>query len=117
MTGLKRAFLIHHARNPGMYELFDRFTWNRIHRGFFRRYSSDAILHQIRWHTEMPNPAPGDEFKCNDHWTAHYSRMWTLKHPMYFDFFEKRHIADDDLPDCDYYGPPDGGGGQSEFDW
>jgi hypothetical protein len=103
-----------------MYELFDRFTWNRIHRGFFRRYSSDAILHQIRWHTEMPNPAPGDEFKCNDHWTAHYSRMWTLRHPMYFDFFEKRHIADDDLPDCDYYGPPDGGGGglgQSEFDW
>jgi hypothetical protein len=101
-----------------MYELFDAFTWNRIHRGFsslqFRcDFASDSLAHRV---TE---PCAGDEFKCNDHWTAHYSRMWTVEHPMYFDFFEKRHIADDDLPDCDYYGPPpdDDNGYQPEFDW
>jgi hypothetical protein len=123
MTKLKRDFLIHHQKNPTHYELFDQFTRDRIDRGF-DHYGSDAILNQIRWHTDQPNPAEGDEFKINNNWSAFYARMWMLDNPYYGPdgvngkFFRIRHIPDDDLPDRDYYGPPpndDGDGPEGQM--
>ena len=52
------------------------------------RYSSDAILHRIRWHMHIER---GDrEFKCNDHWTSQLSRWFLAKHPELPKFFETR---------------------------
>jgi hypothetical protein len=67
--------------------LFERLTFSLIDRGI-AHYSSDAILHRIRWHYHVER---GDrEFKCNDHWTADLSRWFMNKHPRHVGFFETR---------------------------
>jgi hypothetical protein len=68
-------------------DLFERFTFDLINRGW-DRYSSDAILHRIRWHHHVDR---GDrEFKCNDHWTSTLSRWFMGKYPSNDGFFETR---------------------------
>jgi hypothetical protein len=52
------------------------------------RYSSDAILHRIRWFHHVER---GDvDFKCNDHWTAPLARWFMGLHPSHAGFFETR---------------------------
>ena len=46
---------------------FERLALEVAARGF-THYSSDAILHRIRWHMQIDRGYR--EFKCNDHWTA-----------------------------------------------
>lgn len=54
----------------------------------YRRYSSDAILHRLRWHFRIER---GDrEFKCNDHFTAPLARWFLSRHPEMKGFFETR---------------------------
>lgn len=67
--------------------LFERFALELIGRGF-KHYSSDAILHRIRWHYHVEQ---GDrDFKCNDHWTSHLARWFIARHPEHKEFFELR---------------------------
>lgn len=59
----------------------------------WQRFSSDAILHRIRWthHVERGNRA----FKCNDHWTAPLARWFLYRHPDMQGFFELRSRIDE----------------------
>jgi hypothetical protein len=68
-------------------DLYERLTFKVIATGRIR-YSSDAILHRIRWHFEIDKG--NREFKCNDHWTAHLSRWFIARHPEHAGFFELR---------------------------
>lgn len=54
----------------------------------FARYSSDALLHRIRWHFQIERGLR--EFKCNDHWTAPLARWFLTRHPSLKGFFELR---------------------------
>lgn len=67
--------------------LFEELTFSAIRAGR-KRYSSDAILHRIRWHYQIERG--DDQFKCNDHWTAKLSRWFMEKHPEHAGFFETR---------------------------
>lgn len=60
----------------------------RVHGMGYERFSSDAILHKIRW--EMKIERGNRTFKCNDHWTAPLARWLIAKHPKMKDFFELR---------------------------
>lgn len=54
----------------------------------YKRYSSDAILHRIRWHMQIER---GDRaFKANNNWTAPLARWFLAKHPELPKFFELR---------------------------
>jgi hypothetical protein len=66
---------------------FERLALHVIGRGF-RRYSSDAILHQLRWEHHIERGAR--EFKLNDHWTAPLARWFMARHPEHGKFFETR---------------------------
>ena len=68
--------------------LFERFTLEVINRGF-KRYSSDAILHRIRWHYHIERTGHED-FKCNNNWTADLARWFMDNHPSHTGFFELR---------------------------
>lgn len=68
-------------------ELFERFAFELIRRGF-KRYSSDAILHRIRWHFHVDKG--NREYKCNDHWTPYLARWFMRKFPEHREFFETR---------------------------
>lgn len=81
------AFLAFHQANPGVWNLFCRFTFDVINRGH-SHYSSDAICHRIRWHTQIETQ--GELCKINDHYTAYYARMFAIKFPEHADFFENR---------------------------
>ena len=71
-------------------ELFERLTLQLISLGI-DHYSSDAILHRIRWHKHVES---GDRsFKCNDHWTAYLSRWFVWKYPQHADFFSFRKLG------------------------
>lgn len=56
-------------------------------------YSSDALLHQIRWHerVEKNNRA----FVINDHWSSVLARWFLALHPECPKFFELRERLDD----------------------
>ena len=74
---------------PDVEAMFEDLAWTVWERGF-DRYSSDAILHRIRWHHHVDR---GDrEFKCNDHWTAYLSRRFMKKYPQMNGFFEIRRL-------------------------
>lgn len=66
---------------------FERLSLEVARRGY-SRYSSDAILHRIRWHYHIEK---GDaEFKCNNNWTASLARWFMNIHPELGSFFETR---------------------------
>ncbi len=66
---------------------FERLALEVAARGF-KHYSSDAILHRIRWHFHIERGIR--EFKCNDHWTAPLARWFIERHPEMEEFFELR---------------------------
>jgi hypothetical protein len=71
-------------------DMFEGYTFALIGAGY-TRYSSDAILHRIRWHKHVEQ---GDsDFKCNDHWTSALSRWFMDCHPEHEGFFETRKLA------------------------
>jgi hypothetical protein len=80
-----------HEANPKVYELFDRFTKQVIRRGH-KNFSSDAILHRIRWETNVATN--GDKFKINDHFSAYYARLWLENNPDHDGFFRTRELRE-----------------------
>jgi hypothetical protein len=68
-------------------ELFEHIALTIWERGY-RHFSSDAILHRIRYHYLIDK---GDrEFKCNNNWTSSLARWLLAKHPEMEGFFELR---------------------------
>lgn len=67
--------------------LFERLTFEVVAQGW-EHYSSDAILHRIRWHYHVDI---GDRsFKCNNNWTSELARWFMDKHPHLDGFFHTR---------------------------
>jgi hypothetical protein len=91
MTKLELTFWEFHRNNPVVYELFKRFTNEVIAAGHLR-YSSDAVLHRIRWHTKI-TLREREDYKINDNYSAYYARLWLADHPNHPDFFETRALA------------------------
>jgi hypothetical protein len=84
----QRRFVEFDEAHPEVWEMFVRFTHDRIRRGF-EHYSSDAILHRIRWETAV---SMGDEseFKLNNNFTPYYARKFHRVFPQHDGFFRTR---------------------------
>jgi hypothetical protein len=67
------------AANPRVWDLFQVFTRQAIAAGR-TRYSSDSILHRIRWHVDIETTGCGG-FKINDHSSCFYARKWNEANP------------------------------------
>lgn len=60
------------ARNPHVLPLLRRFAlevWDAGH----RRYSIQAVVHRVRWHTSIETQDP-EGFKCNNDFTSRLAR-------------------------------------------
>lgn len=68
-------------------QLYEQLAF-KVHGRGWQHYSSDAILHAIRWEYQIERGHR--EFKCNDHWTAPLARWFLAKHPHMVGFFELR---------------------------
>ena len=70
---LKLQWWAFHNANPHVYELFEKFTFDVIRRGY-SNYSANAIFERIRWHTEIETDG---EFKLSNNHRAYYARYST----------------------------------------
>ena len=84
----REAFQAYHEANPMVYAEFKRRVEQLWAKGI-RHYSSDSILHIIRFHSAI-DARPGDAFKVNNNFSAFYARMWQQQNPDRATFFETR---------------------------
>lgn len=75
--------------NPRVWELFVRFAEQAKAAGQ-KRYSSDAILHRIRWHINIETH--GDDFKINNNFSSRYARKLVAERPEFEGFFSLREL-------------------------
>ena len=86
---LKQIWWEYHKRNPHIYDLFVRFTFDVIRRGH-KHYSAKAVFERIRWHTDVETN--GDPFKLSNNNTAYYARLFHHDYPEHEGFFRMREL-------------------------
>ena len=80
-------FRIFHEANPEVYQMFERFSFDAIHRGH-KRLSAEMIINRIRWETKIVTSDV--EYKINNNHKPFYSRLFIAQHPQHRDFFQIR---------------------------
>ena len=83
-TTLLNRFNDFHDKNPEVYELFVRFTFEAIKRGH-KRLSAWMIANRIRWETAIVTV--NCEYKISNDYIALYSRKFMKDYPQYEGFF------------------------------
>ena len=78
-----------HNDNPEVWDLFVRFTKNRIDRGF-ANYSVKAIFERIRWEVDGVGGKDQASFKLNNNYPAFYARRFMKMYPEHEGFFRTR---------------------------
>jgi hypothetical protein len=79
-----------HRKHPYIWEMFERFTLERIQRGF-QHYSARGVWHRIRWETAAPSALEDEQpFKLPNNHTPFYARAFMAKYPQYAGFFRTR---------------------------
>lgn len=87
-------FWEYHRANPQVYELFKRFTFEKINRGA-QHLGASAVAERIRWETSLNTE--GDEFKINNNYRAYYARLFMRDFPEHEGFFRVRRSAADEI--------------------
>lgn len=75
--------------NPEVFHLYRELA-EKIRSQGWTRYSSDAIMHRIRWHFQVEQGAR--DWKLNDHYTSRYARLLMDIDPTFRGFFETRKL-------------------------
>ncbi len=88
------AFEKFHAENPEVWQLFQRFALEAVASGA-AHYSAHAIIHRIRWHTEIET-RDFDGLKINNNFFPYYARMFHLALPERDGFFRNRKLTTED---------------------
>lgn len=78
-----------HEEHPDVWDLFVRFTLDRINRGF-GNYSSKAIFERIRWETDSVGTNGISSWKLNNNYPAFYARRFAKMFPEHAEFFRTR---------------------------
>lgn len=65
-------------RNPHQYELFNRFAWELLNRGY-KTLSAYLIFERMRWETAVTSD---EEFKVNNNYRPYFARKWMDDHKM-----------------------------------
>jgi hypothetical protein len=82
----KENFDEYHKENPEIYTMFEEYALKAAkHR---KRYSAKIIFHIMRWDTMIGGR--GSDYKIDDGWISHYSRLFMENHPELGNFFELR---------------------------
>jgi len=84
-TTLLNRFNDFHEKNPEVYELFVRFTFEAIKRGH-KRLSAWMITNRIRWETTIVTV--NCDYKVSNDYIALYSRKFMKDYPQYDGFFK-----------------------------
>ena len=74
------------SKNPSIYRAFKRKAI--LMAGRRKHYSARAILHAIRWETDLRER--NATFKVNNNWTPGMARLFMSQHPEHAGFFRCR---------------------------
>jgi len=90
----KQAWWEWHQKNPQVWMMFERFSFEAVNRGR-KKISHWLIINRIRWETAILTT--GSDFKISNDYIAFYARLWKAKYPMHEDLFNtKKMIGEDD---------------------
>jgi len=76
----------YHRKNPQVFEMFKRFTFQKINQGV-KRLGASAVAERIRWETSVGGD---DGFKINNNYRAYYARLFMQKYPEHAGLFQLR---------------------------
>lgn len=79
---IEARFWEYHAEHPEIWELFERFTFAAINRGFTHS-SAKFIINLIRWESKGPDWRGENEFKIGDIYPPYYARLFMTKYPRF----------------------------------
>jgi len=82
----KENFDIYNKENPDIYSKFEGYALKASK--YRSKYSAKIIFHIIRWNTMLEGK--DSEYKIDDGWISHYSRLFMENHPELKGFFETR---------------------------
>ena len=91
---MRQQVMSYHKKHPEVWELFVRFTFEKINRGF-NNYSAKAVFERIRWE----NDAGADglaHFKIGNNYPAFYARAFMKMYPEHDGFFRTRKQTSED---------------------
>ena len=98
------AFVVFHITNRHIYRLVEKFTFNRIYRGF-KNYGIGAVIEAIRWHVDVPTESE-DGLKIRNDFRAYYARLFHVGHPEWKGFFRCRVLRSKNKPAFKHDLPP-----------
>lgn len=77
----------YHSKNPAIYELFKKFTFEAIRAGN-SKLSAWLIINRIRWETDVVAiKTDGCKFKISNNHIGYYSRLFMEEYPEHDGFF------------------------------
>lgn len=86
-----------HKENPKVWDLFEKFTLDRISKGF-NHYSVNSIFEQIRWETDQADKSGRSKFKINNNHRPFYARRFMRKYEGHDGFFRTREQFSKQVP-------------------
>ena len=86
---LERAAEAFNNAHPKVWDMFVRFTFELIDRGF-KHHSANAVFERIRWETDQATVDGKSEFKLNNNYRADYARWFMESFPEHAKFFRTR---------------------------
>lgn len=78
-----------HKQHPEVWDLFVRFTFEMIDRGFKNYSAQHGIFARIRWEIDAGGNG-ASEFKINNNYSAFYARRFMKAYPEHDGFFRTR---------------------------
>lgn len=88
---IKHKWWDFHKRNPHIYDLFCRFTWDVINAGH-THYSAKGVFERIRWHTDVETH--GETFKLSNNYTPYYARLFMHHNKQHEGFFRTKELKE-----------------------
>jgi hypothetical protein len=87
---LREQVVVFHRENPLVWELFCKFTFDLIGRGFKNYSAQHGVFSRIRWETDQADSDGNSTFKINNNYSAFYARAFMKKYPQHDGFFRTR---------------------------
>ena len=79
-----------HRDHPQVWELFVRFTFELIGRGFKHYSAQHGVFSRIRWETDQADTDGNSIFKVNNNYSPFYARRFHKMYPEHDGFFRLR---------------------------
>lgn len=88
---IQERFLDFHSRNPQVYYLLVRFSYELKRRGY-EHCGISLVWERMRWEVAMTTNDP-DGFKLNNDWRSRYARLLMEQEPELDGFFRTRQLT------------------------